>query len=178
MDLDWPKCEQKDEGQPDPGTAGSPTRRGSDGPSAESPAFIAVPAILFLLDAISRLVHRKSTEFLVVPPLAVVAYLLFSGPAQSDTRLRAVVLLPVVASLVGEVGYRYLGLTPWGIAAVVLVVMAMQWALRARMAPALAIGVLAMLLRVEDPWYAADVGLATLFTWTAFFGWRLVRSRL
>jgi CBS-domain-containing membrane protein len=135
-------------------------------------ALVAVPILLFAIDALSRVGRGEATEFLLVPPLAVVAYLLFSNPERCDARLRAVVLLPLVGALIGEGGYLLLGLTPWGIAAVLLLVLLAQRALRATMPPALAIAVLAMFLRVGGPWYPLDVALGTAFVWVAFHGWR------
>jgi len=147
-----------------------------EGRSGDLAPFVAVPVILSSLDAITRALRSKPTEFLLVPPLAVVVYLLFSQPGTSDGRLRSVVLLPLIASFLGEFGYRLLGLTPWGIAAVALGILAAQRGLGARMPPALAVGVLAMLLRVEDSWYAVDVGIATLLIWLAFLGWCHLRG--
>ncbi len=150
---------------------GEPPRRGAP-PGGERTALVAVPVLLFALDAVSRVVRGEATEFLLVPPLAVVAYLLFSQPERTDARLRAVVLLPAIAAIVGEAGYAALGPTPWGIAAVVLGVLLAGRALRARMPPALAIAVLAMLLRARGPWYPIDVAVSSLVVWGAFHAWR------
>ncbi len=140
-------------------------------------AILAVPALLFAVAAMETTVRDEATEFLLVPPLAVVAYLLFSRPHSSDSSLRAVVLLPLIAAAAGEAGYRLLGLTPWGIAAVLLVVLLAQHALRARMPPALAIAVLAMFLRVHGPWYPVDIVLGTSLVWIAFHAWRFLARR-
>ncbi len=127
---------------------------------------------MFVLDGVSKLERGPPTEFLLVPPLAVVAYLLFSDPERADGRLRAVVLLPVLGAVAGEAGYAALGPAPWTIALVVLAVLAAERALHARMPPALAIAVLAILLRVRGPWYPADVAVSSLLLWGAFHGWR------
>ncbi len=150
---------------------GEPPRRGA--PSiGERTALVAVPVILFALDAVSKVIRGEATEFLLVPPLAVVVYLLFSEPRRTDARLRAVVLLPAIGAIAGEAGYAVLGPTPWGIAAVVLAVLLAGRALRARMPPALAIGILAMLLRVRGPWYPIDVAVSSLVVWGAFRAWQ------
>ncbi len=143
---------------------------------AERAALVAVPLLLFAIDGVSRLVRGRPTEFLLVPPLAVITYVLFSDPDRADARLRSVVLLPVVGGVAGELGYAALGLTPWGVAAAVLAVLLAQRALRARMPPALAIAVLAMLLRARGPWYPIDVGVSALLVWTAFRAWRRVAA--
>jgi HPP family len=147
------------------------------GETREGSAVVAVPVLLFVIDAVSRAVRGRGTEFLLVPPLAVVIYLLFSEPDRTDGRLRAVVLLPFIAALSGEVGYGLLGLTPWAIAGVVVVVLLTQWMLHARMPPALAIAILAMFLRVRSPWYPVDVVLSSTLVWIAFHGWRGLQRR-
>ncbi len=138
----------------------------------ERTALVAVPVLLFALDAVSKVVRGAETEFLLVPPLAVVAYLLFSEPERTDGRLRAVVALPALGAIAGEAGYAVLGPTPWGIAAVVLAVLLAGRALRARMPPALAIAVLAMLLRARGPWYPIDVAASSLVVWAVFHAWQ------
>ena len=62
-------------------------------------AVVAVPALLFLIDEIATAAHGPAPEFLLVPPLAVIVFGLFSSPSGADGRLRAVVLLPVVGTL-------------------------------------------------------------------------------
>ncbi len=142
--------------------------------TAERAALVAVPVVLFAIDGLSRLARGRATEFLLVPPLAVITYLLFSDPGRADPRLRSVVLLPVIGGVAGELAYAALGLTPWGVAAAVLAVLLAQQALRARMPPALAVAVLAMLLRARGPWYPIDVGVSSLLVWAAFRAWRRV----
>ncbi len=154
---------------------GEPPRRGAPS-SGERTALVAVPVLLFALDAVSKVVRGAPTEFLLVPPLAVVAYLLFSEPERTDARLRAVVLLPTLGGLAGEAAYAALGATPWGIAAAVLAVLLAEQGLRARMPPALAIAVLAMMLRVRGPWYPVDVAASSLVIWGAFHAWRRVAA--
>ncbi len=139
---------------------------------AEDAALVAVPLLLFAIDWLSRATRGERTEYLLVPPLAVMIYLLFAQPARSDARLRAVVVVPLVAAIAGEVGYAVLGPTPWGIAAVVLVVLLAQRTLRARMPPALAIAVLAMFLHISGPWYPIDVAVSSLVVWGAFHAWQ------
>ena len=102
----------------------------------------------------------------------MIIFLVFSQPEQTDTRPRAVVLLPFLGALAGEGGYALLGATPWGIAAAALIVLFAQRLLSARMPPALAIAVLAMLLRAHSLWYALDIAVATTIVWLAFTVWR------
>ncbi len=67
-------------------------------------AILAVPALLFAVAAMAGAVRGEATESLLVPPLAVVVCLLLSQPEDSDSRLRAVVLLPLIGAIAGEVG--------------------------------------------------------------------------
>jgi hypothetical protein len=135
-------------------------------------AFIAVPVLLFFVDLAPRIYRSSATEFLLVPPLAVIIYLIFTQPISRHTRFRSVVILPIAGAIAGELSYRFLGLTPWGVAGAVLVVLLAQGAIRADMPPALALAVLAMLLKADDPSYAAGVAIATTAVWLIFLCWR------
>ncbi|HTJ26015.1 MAG TPA: HPP family protein [Candidatus Limnocylindria bacterium] len=119
------------------------------------------------------------TEFLVLPPFAVVIYLIFRDPFGKSANLRAIVVLPCMGAAVGELCSRYLGLTPAGVALDTVCVLLLQSALRARMPPALALSVLAMLLRVRSATYVLGVAEASTLIAVVFFAWRtLVISRL
>ena len=137
---------------------------------AQISAFVAVPVLLFFVDWLSRL--RSASEFLLVPPLAVIIYLLFSRPADTNDNFRSVVLTPTVGAAAGELSYHFLGLTPWGVALAALAVLAFQALVRSNMPPALALAVLAMLLKVDSVEFALDVGIASAIVWTVFLLWR------
>lgn len=140
---------------------------------------MAVPALLFVVDWLSRFLHAAVTEFLLVPPLAVIIYLIFSHPQAPSTNFRSVVILPSIGATVGELAYRYCGLTPWGVALATLVVLSLQELISADMPPALALAVLAMLLGARGFGYTAGVATAALIVWTIFLIWRrLVFERL
>lgn len=134
--------------------------------------FVAVPAILALLSAIQLAVHSWPTEFLVLPPLAVVTYLLFRQPSGPWTCARSIVVLPCAGAICGELAWRFFGMTPLGIGVATLAVLALQLAIRATMPPALALAVLAMLLHVQGPAYALGVLQATAIIFVAFHAWR------
>lgn len=135
-------------------------------------AFVAVPVLLFFVDWMPRIYRSTATEFLLVPPLAVIIYLIFSQPASQHSTFRSIVVLPIIGAAVGELSYRFFGLTPWGVALAVLVVLIAQTTLGANMPPALALAVLAMLLKADDPNYAVGVAMATVGVWLVFLGWR------
>ena len=140
--------------------------------AARISAFIAVHVLLFLIDWLSQLYRSRETEFLLVPPLAVIIYLIFSRPHAASISFRSIVVTPVLASAIGVLCYRYVGLTPGGVALATLAVLLVQLVLRSYMPPALALALLAMLLKAQGFGFGLGVGLATLFTWAIFMVWR------
>ncbi len=139
---------------------------------AKLSAFIAVPVLLFCIDLVSRLSHLTETEFLLVPPLAVVIYLIFSRPDAPNANFRSIVVTPILGAVVGQISYQLFGLTPWGVAIATLAVLVLQAAIRANMPPALALAVLAMLLKAQGPAYSIGVALAAMLVWLIFILWR------
>jgi CBS-domain-containing membrane protein len=139
---------------------------------ADLSAIIAVPVLLFLIDAFAQLHLSSATEFLLVPPLAVIVYLIFLKPSAPYTNLRSIVLMPSFGAAIGQVCYHYLGMTPWSIAIATLAVLITQEFLRAYMPPALALAVLAMLLKAQGPGYTLGVAIATILVWLVFVLWR------
>jgi HPP family len=142
-------------------------------------SFVAVPALLAVLTATQSRLQNRVTEFLVLPPFAVVIYLIFRDPMGKSANLRSIVVLPCMGAAVGELCYSYLGLTPIGVAVDTLCVMSLQLILKAQMPPALALSILAMILRVKSPTYVLGVAEASTLIAIVFFFWRrLVVSRL
>lgn len=135
-------------------------------------SYVALPGLLALLNAMQEGLRNPITQFLVLPPFAVVIFLLFREPYGPWANVRSIVALPFLGAATGELSYRYLGLSPLGLAATVVVVMVLQDLLRARMPPALALSVLAMLLHVESPTYALGVAEQSATVALAFFLWR------
>jgi hypothetical protein len=137
-------------------------------------SFVAVPALLAALTATQSRLQNRVTEFLVLPPFAVVIYLVFRDPMGKSANLRSIVVLPCMSAAVGELCFRYLGLTPAGIAVDTMCVLSLQSLVRARMPPALALSVLAMLLRVKSFTYVLGVAEASTLIAIVFFLWRRV----
>lgn len=136
---------------------------------------MAVPALLAVLTATqSRLQNRVTTEFLVLPPFAVVIYLIFRDPLGKSANLRSIVVLPCMGAAVGELCSHYFDLTPAGVAVDTLSVLSLQAVLRARMPPALALSVLAMLLRARSFTYILGVAEASSLIAIGFFLWRRI----
>lgn len=132
---------------------------------------VAVPLLLALLSAIQLATHANATKYLLLPPLAVIIYLVFRNPLEC-TAFRCVVLLPCLGAIAGELCGYYFGLTPVGVAIATLAILVLQAALHADMPPALALGVLAMLLHVEGFAYVLGVLEGTLLIFIAVAIWR------
>jgi hypothetical protein len=135
-------------------------------------SFVAVPALLAILTATQSRLQNRITEFLVLPPFAVVIYLIFRDPLGKSANLRSIVVLPCMGAAVGELSFRYLGFTPAGIALDTVCVLSLQSVIRARMPPALALSVLAMLLRAKSILYVVGVAEASTLIAIVFFLWR------
>ncbi len=135
-------------------------------------SIIAVPTLLFFIDWLSQVYRSPESEFLLVPPLAVIIYLIFSKPDASYVNFRSIVVTPVLGSAIGELCYLWFRLTPWGVAIATLAVLIIQLLMRSNMPPALALAVLAMLLKAEGPGYTVSVAVATLLIWVIFLAWR------
>jgi hypothetical protein len=133
---------------------------------------VAVPALLAALAATQSRLQNPVTQFLVLPPFAVIIFLLFREPFGTWANLRSIVVLPCLGAATGELSFRYLGLTPQGIAADTSCVLLLQAALRAHMPPALALSVLAMLLHVESPTYVLGVAESSTLIAITFLLWR------
>jgi hypothetical protein len=135
--------------------------------------FIAVPLLLFFADWASRLgAYRRATEFLLVPPLAVIIYLLFSQPESAHAKFRSTVILPALGAAAGQICYFYFGFSPWSVAIATFIVLVMQGAIRGNMPPALALAVLAMLLHARGAAYTIGVAVASALVWCIFLAWR------
>jgi hypothetical protein len=135
--------------------------------------------VLAVLTATQHRLQSRLTEFLLLPPFAVIVYLIFRDPLGKSANLRSIVVLPCLGATAGELSYHFLGLTPAGVVVDTLVVLALQSIMRAKMPPALALSVLAMLLGVDSPAYVAGVAEASVLVAIVFFLWRkLVVSQL
>ena len=133
---------------------------------------MAVPALLAVLTATQREFQGSITQFLVLPPLAVVVFLLFREPYGPWANLRSIIVLPCLGAATGELSYHFLGMTPLGIAVDTLVVLTFQSLFRSRMPPALALSVLAMLLHAESWTYVLGVAEASSIIAIGFYLWR------
>lgn len=128
--------------------------------------------MLAALTATQLRLQNGITEFLVLPPFAVIVYIVFREPFGKWANLRSIVILPCLGAAIGELSFRYLGMTPAGIAVDTLCVLSLQSLLKARMPPALALSVLAMLLHARSATYVLGVAEASVTIAIVFFLWR------
>jgi hypothetical protein len=135
-------------------------------------SFVAVPLLLAILTGAQQRLQDPATEFLVLPPFAVIIYLIFREPYGKWANLQSIVILPCMGAVIGQLSFRFFGLTPLGIALATLSVLVLQSILRARMPPALALSVLAMLLHVQSFTYTLGVAEASISIAIVFFLWR------
>lgn len=139
---------------------------------ARRSTYAAVPLTIAFISAMQLSFRGRSTEFLVLPPIAVLVYLIFRDPFGPSSNLRSVVLLPCVGAITGVLCSRYLGLTPLGVGVTCLAVLFAQDMIRASMPPAIALGVLALLLHADDARYVVNVFQDSLGIAMIFFLWR------
>lgn len=137
-------------------------------------SIVAVPSLMAILTETQRQLQDRATDFLVLPPFAVIIYLIFRDPYGRWANLRSIVILPCLGAITGQLSLRFFGLTPLGIAVDTLAVLALQAILRARMPPALALSVLAMLLHVQSFTYTLGVAEASTSIAIIFFLWRRI----
>lgn len=135
---------------------------------------IAVPLLLALLDATSHAWRAPPSEYVMLPPFAVIAFLLFSQTNAAAANLRSIVVLPCVGAAAGAFCWQFLGAGAMSVALAIVSVLVAQIILRAYMPPALALAALAPLLRVHVGPYVAGVAIGTSIIAAAFILWRAV----
>jgi len=135
-------------------------------------ATIAVPVLLAGLSGVENATHMRITDYLVLPPLAVVIFLIFRDPAGEAANGRSIVLLPCLGAIVGQLSAFYFGLTPLGIATATACVLLLQTITDAFMPPALALCVLALILHADPVTYVVGVFEATAAIFCVFYVWR------
>jgi hypothetical protein len=134
---------------------------------------VAVPGLLAGLEALRAATRQPFTGYLVLPPLAVIIYLIFRDPNGEAATARSVILLPTLGAATGGIAYHFLGLTPAGLAVGTSIVLLLQAATNAFMPPALALCILAMLLHADPLTYVSGVLESTVLIFAVFTAWRL-----
>lgn len=128
--------------------------------------------VIAFITAVQLSFRGRSTEFLILPPFAILVYLIFRYPFGSSANLRSIVLLPCIGAISGVLCFRYLGLSPLGVGVTCLTVLFARDVIRASMSPAVAVAVLALLLHADDARYIMNVLEDILGITMIFFLWR------
>lgn len=100
-------------------------------------------------------------RYLLIPPLAVIAFLASRYPFGPQAQWWQISLLPGLAGLLGVMTARLLGSTPWSEALLALLLVALLGLTGFAQPPILAVGELALLLHLKSLTYPLDVFLAT-----------------
>lgn len=137
---------------------------------------VFVPVVV----AATHLVAASSVplRFLLVPPLAVLAERGAAAPRGPTARFPSMVVAPSVGALLGTAASVAMGPT---VAAFFLLTLAMMLLLRLgrwQLPPALAIALLALVLRLHTFWYPLDVAGATSALWLCVRGLGRLHHRL
>lgn len=135
-----------------------------------------VPAVV----AVTHLVAASSVplRFLLVPPLAVLAERGAAEPRAPTARLPSMVVAPSVGALLGTATSVALGPTVAAFLLLTLVMMLLLRLMRWQLPPALAIALLALVLRLHTFWYPLDVAGATSALWLCVRGLGRLQDRL
>lgn len=137
-------------------------------------SIIAVPLVLALLDAAAGVWRAPAAQYVMLPPFAVISFLLFTQVKGASANLRSIVILPCIGAAAGALCWQLLGAGPMSVAAATLTVLVAQLILRAYMPPAVALAALAPLLHAEFWTYLAGVAIGTSIIGAVFVLWRRV----
>lgn len=135
---------------------------------------IALPLLLSLLHVAAHAWRAPAAEYVMLPPFAAIAFLLFTQTNAAAANLRSIVVLPCVGAAAGALCWQFLGAGAMSLALATASVLVAQIILRAYMPPALTLAALAPLLHVDAGAYVAGVAIGTSIIAAAFFLWRTV----
>ena len=117
-------------------------------------------------------------RFLLVPPLAVLAERGAAEPRAPTARLPSMVVAPSVGALLGTAASVAMGPTVAAFFVLTLVMMLLLRLWSWQLPPALAVALLALVLRLYTFWYPLDVAGATSALWLCVRGLRRLQDRL
>lgn len=137
-------------------------------------SIIAVPLLLALLDVGAGVWRAPAAQYVMLPPFAVIIFLLFTQRTGPSANLRSIVGLPCIGAAAGALCWHLLGAGPVSVATATLSVLVAQLVLRAYMPPAVALAALAPLLHAEFWTYVAGVAIGTSVIGAVFVVWRSV----
>lgn len=111
-------------------------------------------------------------RFLLFPPLAALAYGVFTNPDHASANPRGIVVAPTLTAVfvLPVSAFMGAGAPAYGVA--VLVTIVILRLVGSTLVPPLALAVLIVLLRVRDPIFAVSVFIATLLLFIIFLLWK------
>jgi len=124
---------------------------------------VFVPAVVAATHVVAQ--SSVALRFLLVPPLAVLAERGAAEPDATSSRLASMVVGPAVGALLGTTASVGLGPTTAAFLLLTLVVLFLLRLMRWQLPRALAIALLALVLRLRTFWYPLDVLVATFALW-------------
>jgi hypothetical protein len=134
------------------------------------------PALFLFVAVMGTAAELSTWRFLLFPPLIVMAYEMLGHPTTCPWAKRPYPF-PVVCTLAaafGVVCVKVLGITPVAASVSLVVTYAVMRTCRLRMPPALAVGLIPLIIEAPSWKYAASVGIGT----TALTLWFLTYRRL
>jgi CBS-domain-containing membrane protein len=132
-------------------------------------AVIVVPVLIGFMTFLEL---HTPLRFLLFPPLAALAYAIFTSPDRPSANMRGIIVAPTLtAVLVLPISLR-VGASAAGFALAVLVTMVIMRLLGTVLVPALALAVLIVLLHVHDIAFAISVFAATTLLYVLFKVWK------
>jgi len=136
-----------------------------------------IPAFALFLLGMALMASLSGERFLLFPPLAVLAYEMFAHAAVCPWARRPLAL-PVICGLAAGLGVgvvALLGAQPLAAGAIALGVTLLLRLFRAHVPPAIAVGLLPLLMTDPDHRYVGAVLFSTAMLTLAFVLWRLAR---
>ena len=135
-----------------------------------------VPAVVAATHVVAQ--SSVALRFLLVPPLAVLAERGAAEPDADSARLASMVVGPAVGALLGTAASVGLGPTTSAFFLLTLVMLLLLRLMRWQLPPALAIALLALVLRLRTFWYPLDVLVATFSLWLCLQALSQLRARV
>lgn len=132
-------------------------------------ALIVVPVLIGFMTFLEL---HSPFRFLLFPPLAALAYAIFTSPDRPSANIRGVIAAPTLTALLVLPISVWLGDSPVAFALAVLVTMIVLRVMGTALVPSLALAVLIVLLRVHDIAFAISVFVATALLFVIFVLWK------
>lgn len=131
-------------------------------------ALVAVPLALAFIEVLGQ---RAELRFLLYPPLASIAYLLFTRPVGSHATWLGAVIAPSIGAGIGILGTLIFQPGFLGVLIVALAAMLTMRFLKVDTAPVLAVALLPLVFEVKGLGYPISVLTITTALFLLFKGW-------